>query len=172
MKKKMLALLLSVSFVITACGSKNEEQLPDEFTAAMNDFCTQVSIVDDEINSIDPESDGAVKDLLSYLDELNENFEGFSNLDFPEEFDYLESLADESADYMKQAVDMYHEAYGNDGYNEYTVAYAKEYYSRAYKRLQIIISFLHGETPDDADVVITNSDGTQKTGEEINDQTE
>ncbi|MCR5256106.1 MAG: hypothetical protein K6D96_09310 [Acetatifactor sp.] len=172
MKKKMLALLLSVSFIITACGSNAKEQLPDEFTTSMNDFCTQVSIIDDEINGIDPESEGAVDDLLSYLDELKVNFDGFAELDFPEEFDYLESLADESADYMTQAVDKYHEAYGNEGYNEYTVAYAKEYYSRAYKRLQIIISFLHGETPDDADVVITNSDGTQKTGEEINDQTE
>ena len=32
--------------------------------------------------------------------------------------------------------------------------YAKENYSRAYKRVQIIISFLHGEEPQDPDLTI------------------
>ena len=55
---------------------------------------------------------------------------------------------------MTEAVNSYHEAYGNGAYNEYIAEYAKQNYSRAYKRIQIIISFLHGEEPTDADLTI------------------
>jgi hypothetical protein len=73
-------------------------------------------------------------------------------LDFPTEFDYLESLADEASAYMTQAVESYHEAYSNGGYNQLTADYAKENYARAYKRIQIIITFLHGEQPENVNL--------------------
>ena len=53
---------------------------------------------------------------------------------------------------MTEAVKSYHEAYSNGSYNEYTAEYARQNYSRAYKRVQIIITFLHGEEPSDADL--------------------
>ena len=81
-------------------------------------------------------------------------FQSFARLDFPEEFDYLEDLADESSQYMTEAVASYHDAYSNGAYNEYTAEYARQNYSRAYKRIQIIITFLHGEHPDDVDLAI------------------
>ena len=78
--------------------------------------------------------------------------EDFAALDFPTEFDYLESLADEASEYMTTAVESYHEAYDNGGYNQLTADYAKENYARAYKRIQIIITFLHGEQPEDVNL--------------------
>ena len=53
---------------------------------------------------------------------------------------------------MTEAVKSYHEAYSNNSYNEYTAAYAKENYTRAYKRVQVIITFLHGDEPKDVDL--------------------
>ena len=38
------------------------------------------------------------------------------------------------------------------GYNQLTADYAKENYARAYKRIQIIITFLHGEQPEDVNL--------------------
>ena len=46
---------------------------------------------------------------------LDTSFQNFAELDFPTEFDYLESLADEASAYMTQAVESYHEAYSNGG---------------------------------------------------------
>ena len=86
---------------------------------------------------------------------MDAEFEDFAELDFPEEFDYLEVLADEASEYMTTAVNSYQEAYEGDSYNEVTAEYAKENYIRAYKRIQIIISFLHGEEPDDVDLTIS-----------------
>lgn len=155
MKKKaalLLSALLTCSILLTGCG---EDQELTQFKKNMDSFCTQISDIDTSINGIDAESDNAVEELLSDLDQLKIAFNDFAKFDFPEEFDYLEPIAQEASDYMDTAVASYHDAYSNDSYNEYTAEYAHGNYSRAYKRIQIIISFLHGETPEGVDIVTT-----------------
>ena len=139
------------AILLTACG---EDQELARFRTHIDAFCTKISEIDTSINNIDAQSENAVSELLAYLDDLDKTFKDFAELDFPEQFQYLESLADESSEYMTEAVKNYHEAYSNNSYNEYTADYARQYYSRAYKRIQIIISFLHGEEPTDADLTI------------------
>lgn len=146
--------IILAAMLLTACGEDPELA---RFRKSMDDFCTKISEIDSCINDIDAQSENAVSELLGYLDELDETFKSFATLDFPEEFDYLEGLADESSQYMTQAVASYHEAYGSGSYNEYIAEYARQNYSRSYKRIQIIISFLHGEEPDDADLSIEYS---------------
>lgn len=142
------------AITLTGCG---EDPILSQFKNDIDDFCTQISEIDTSINSIDAESENAISELLGYLDDLDSAFKSFAELDFPEEFDYLENLADESSQYMTEAVQSFHEAYSNGSYNEYTADFARQNYSRAYKRIQIIIAFLHGEEPDDADLVIEYS---------------
>lgn len=151
MKEKVCLLLAMVLTVVTltACG---EDPKLAQFRINVEIFCTKVSEIDTSINSIDAQSDNAVSDLLSNLDELNSVFQSFAELDFPEEFDYLEELADKSGEYMSIAVSSYHEAYKDNTYNEYTGEYAKANYARAYKCIQIIITCLHGDTPNDSDL--------------------
>lgn len=148
-KIRLISVSILLMFSLTACGS--DPQLT-KFKNDMDDFCTAISEIDSAINNLDAESDTAAADLLDNLDLLDERFKRFAELDFPEEFDYLEELADESSQYMSEAVSYYHEAYSNDSYNEYTAEYAKENYARAYKRIQIIITFLHGEQPENVDL--------------------
>ncbi len=140
--------ILLIVLLLTACGEDPEIA---QFRKSIDDFCTKISEIDSGINGIDAQSENAAAELLSYLDDLDIVFRAFARLDFPDEFDYLEKLADESSQYMTEAVKSYHEAYGNNYYNESTGEYARQYYSRAYKRVQIIISFLHGDTPNDVD---------------------
>lgn len=141
--------------MLTACG---EDPLLAQFRKDMDAFCTKISEIDTAINSIDADADNATSELLVCLDDLDIVFQAFARLDFPEEFDYLESLADESSEFMTEAVKNYHDAYSNNSYNESIAQYAKQYYIKAYKRVQIIISFLHGEIPSDADLTIEYSD--------------
>lgn len=146
----MLIAVLFAAALFTACGEDPELA---QFRKNVDDFCDKISAIDSGMNNIDAEADGAVSEFLGYLDELDLIFQSFAELDFPEEFDYLEATADEASQYMTTAVESYHEAYSNGSYNEYTAEYAYGNYSRAYKRIQIIISFLHGETPDDVNVI-------------------
>ncbi len=156
MKKKVRVLIaaLSMAASLAACG---EDPVLGQFRDEIDTFCTRISEIDTSINNIDAESDTAVSELMSNLDDLDLVFQSFAALDFPEEFDYLEELADESSAYMTEAVKSYHDAYSNGSYNEYTAEYARQNYSRAYKRVQIIISFLHGEEPVDPDLAVEYS---------------
>lgn len=151
-KSTLLAAGVLAAVMLTACGQNKEMK---EFKNEVDDFCTFISEMDTAINSIDPEAADPFSQLLGYLDELDVEFQKFAELDFPEEFDYLEDIADESGNYMAEAVKSYHEAYGTESGNEAAAAYARENYSRAYKRIQIIISFLHGEEPADVDLSIS-----------------
>ncbi len=153
MKKKLISLMAGLLIAITtsACG---QDSAITEFKREIDAFCTKISEIDTSINSINAEEENAITLLLGYLDELDAEFQEFAELDFPEEFDYLESVADEAASYMTEAVESYKNVY-SDGYNETLAEYAKENYSRAYKRIQIIITFLHGEEPEDVDLVTT-----------------
>lgn len=153
MKSRIRMLLAPVLTIVmmTACGQEPELI---QFRKSIDEFCTKVSEIDTAINSIDAQASDATAQLLSCLDELDMVFKSFAGLDFPEEFDYLEALADESSEYMTEAVKSYHDAFGVNSYNESTAEYARQNYSRAYKRVQIIISFLHGEEPQDPDLTI------------------
>lgn len=153
MKNKLILLIAGIltTIMLTACG---QDPAITEFKNEIDSFCTSISEIDTSINNIDAEAENATTLLLGYLDDLDAEFQEFAELDFPEEFDYLESLADESSSYMTEAAKSYKEVY-SDGYNETLAEYAKENYSRAYKRIQIIITFLHGEEPENVDLITT-----------------
>lgn len=145
---------LLAAVMLTACG---QDTAMKEFKDAIDVFCTSISEIDTSINNIDAQSENVTDELLGYLDDLDQEFQEFAELDFPEPFDYLEEIADEASSYMTEAVRSYHEAYEN-GYNESTAEYARENYSRAYKRVQIIITFLHGEQPEDVDLGVSTEE--------------
>lgn len=157
MKKRIYAILIGILTILTLSGCGTDPELT-KFKNEIDAFCTAISEIDTSINNVDAGSKYAISELLGYLSDLEEEFENFSKLDFPEEFDYLEGLADEASEYMTTAVAGYKEAYANDSYDETKAEYAKENYSRAYKRIQIIISFLHGEEPTDIDLTSTTAE--------------
>lgn len=145
MKKKILLAGICL-LLLCGCGANPIEA---KFNREINEFCDNISAIDAKINAIHVEAEEnslryATSDLLSYLDELEIEFMKFSNLDFPEEFNYLESMAKEAGSYMTEAVASYHKAY-EDGYNESMEEYARENYSRACKRVQVALALLRGE---------------------------
>lgn len=150
-KATALVMVLLVSLFMTGCG---DDQELTRFKTEIETFCTNISALDTSINSIDTSSDTFNQELLGYLDELELEFQKLAAIDFPEEFDYLENLAAEANEYMEEAVASYHEAFTDNSYRENIAEYAFENYSRAYKRVQIIIIYLHGEEPGDSDLKI------------------
>lgn len=165
MKAKITTLLFALMgvCVLTGCG-KNEEL--DTFKEQMDSFCNTIVEIDGNMNSIDASSEDATEILLSNLDDLDVAFQELADYPVPDEFSYIETLADEASENMSEAVKLYHEAFSNDSYNEYTAGYAEEYYARAYKRVKYIITMLHGEMPDDENVVIISEDETNIDGED------
>lgn len=152
--KHFLALLvLSASLLFTACG-KTTDPAKVKFENDINTFCDNVAEIDAGINSIDSSSEDAPDILLDYLDQLDQQFKLLAELSVPDDYSYMEQLADEASEYMSTAVSSYHEAYANHSFNEYTAEYAKENYDRACKRVTVILELLQGKEITDSDVVI------------------
>lgn len=149
---KKLAILLLVSLMLTGCNKNNNDLEMTRFYAEINDFCDNLKEIDTSINQItnitadEAGLKNATKILMSHLDTLKDEFTKFSNIDFPEEYDYLEKVADEAADYMTEAVNTYHKTY-EENYTASMEEYAHENYKRAYKRVQVIIDVLNGNDP-------------------------
>ena len=156
MKKKLLTLLLTVCFSVslTACGENKELT---QYKEDMDNFFSEIEAIHVKMNSINPESETALNELFTCLDDLNKEFKDMAKLDVPEEFANIEELADEASENMSLAVENYHSAYSDESYNEFIAATADEYYKRANKRLQYIIDILHGEIPEGDDIVITET---------------
>lgn len=147
MKKKLGSLIILLSFtciLLTGCGKDAELTT---FKNEMDVFCSDISEIDFNINSIDASSEKATEELLSYLDQLDSEFIEFANMNFPEEFNYLNDLSIESSEYMTEAVSSYHDLFSAEIYDESLAEYAKENYSRAYTRVKVILSYMHGEEP-------------------------
>lgn len=156
--KKRLLLLLSVvlaALSLTGCG---EDPKLTKFRNDIDSFCNDVAAIDSTINSIDAQSETAKDELLEQLDQLDQAFMVLADIAVPEEFSYIEELADEASSYMTTAVESYHEAFSNNSYNEYTADYARQNYERAYKRVTVILKLLHGEEITDDDVLIEEAD--------------
>lgn len=152
MNLRKLTILFLISLLLTGCNKNNNDLEMTRFYAEINDFCDNLKEIDTSINqitNITADEAGlklATKDLMNHLDTLKDEFTKFSNIDFPTEYDYLEKVADEAADYMNEAVNTYHKTY-EENYTASMEEYAHENYKRAYKRVQVIIDVLNGNDP-------------------------
>lgn len=141
-KKITLTAFLITAVLLTGCGDNPELT---QFKNDLENFCETVAQLDESINRIDPQADNATDLALGYLDKLDTAFQEFAEMDFPEEYDYLESLATEAGTYMTEAVTSYHTLYESEEYDETTASYARENSARACKRVQVILEVLRGE---------------------------
>ncbi len=151
MKRKIYSVISTFFLCLLLSGCGRDPEL-DQFKEDFEIFCINISTLDTSINNIDPAADDAKSKLLGYIDQLDSEFQNLAQMDFPEEFDYLESLADDASAYMSEAASAYHTAYSGEVYAENYNDYAYENYKRAYKRIQILITYLHGDELQDADL--------------------
>lgn len=152
MRYKILGACLFLMLFLTACG---EDETLNAYLEDMNTFFSKAAEYNENMNAIDRESDTAVTELLGYLDALEEDITWMAELEVPKEFSAVESLADEAAENMTQAVALFHQAYEGERYDDATAQAALEYYNRTNIRIQYIIMILHGEIPEGEGVTYT-----------------
>jgi len=145
MKKKLVLLAaLWLLLGLAGCGSSAETAA---FREDVESFCTSLSELNESINNINAEDENASVVLLGYLDELDTRFQELAAMEFPEDYAYLEPLADEAASYMSESVSSYHTAYEGEIYDAEQAEYAKENSARAFKYVQYLLAYLRGEDP-------------------------
>lgn len=151
MKRKYFVLLATIVFMLFLSGCGESKEL-SEYRTAFDNFCTDVAELDVSINNIDASLEESAAQLLGFLDELNVEFQELAALDVPEEFSYMEHLADEASENMTLAVENYHLAFESEIYDADAANIAFQYYERAYKRIRYMITFMHGDVPEDENV--------------------
>lgn len=162
MKRQILPFILSASlaaFLLTGCGSDTADEL-STYQASMNTFCDNISYINDQINALDGTGESDVETLLNNLDTLDDQFFQMAELEVPDKFAAIETLADEASENMSMAVSYYHEAYDSGVFAENYADAAYEYYTRANIRLGYILQVLHGEEIQDDNVRYITDDET------------
>lgn len=140
-----LLLLLGLSF--TACGKNTDEILV--FQDKLNTVVLKMESLDSQLNNLDVSKSDAADSALKALSNLNTAFEELSKITVTDEDHmYITDLADEGADYMARAYELFEKAYGQDTFDEENAKLAYQYLERATKRVRVIVTMLHGEIPE------------------------
>lgn len=144
MKKYILLFtVLSLSiFMLTGC---NDDSELNKYQRQVEDFYEELSERNDTINAINSDTQAASAELLDELDKVNAAFKEFANVKVPREYASVESLADEAATLMDEAVTQYHKAFAGETINDFDAAMAYEKYCRAIVRINYIGDILQGK---------------------------
>ena len=152
--KKTIIILLAGVLLLMGCGKpKQDTKALKEYEQSMTTFFNDLVKIDQEINSIDPESDTSISELFKEFDALQTKFEYLAEVPVPKDLIYWEAItsrAAEGKDYMVQANDYFKQSFTETSYNPNYLEAAMESYRRANKRVQYIISLIHGVVPQDA----------------------
>ncbi|MGN0305254.1 MAG: hypothetical protein ACI4D2_03760 [Lachnospiraceae bacterium] len=159
LKTRGLLIVTLLSFVLlTGCGEKKELT---EFKDNMTLFYDQITDIGDSMKEISPDSEDAVNSLLTLLDAMEVQFQFLADIQVPTEFSTIETLADEAAMHMTEAVNYYHQAHEGEIFDENLASVASQHYGIAMKRINYIATLLQGEIPDDPNVIVTEDNGQE-----------
>lgn len=166
---KLISLLTLTLLALCLAGCGRDKEL-DTYQENVTAFIDNVSALNDNMNSIDVTSETRVTDFLSYLDALEAEFTSFAELEVPEQFASVETLADDAGMYMSEAVSLYHQAFEAEVLDTALLDIASQNYERANKRIGYIASILQGNVPEDDAVTVEYAD--EDSGEEPASDTE
>ncbi len=152
MFKKILTVMTGVILAVSLAACADSAEDYSEYKKEMSNFFESVNTLNEEMNALNPDDAEAVSKLFEYLDQVEEQFKYFSEIEVPSQYKVTESLADEAYDYMKEANEYFRQSFSENSYNEYTLEAAMECYSRANKRMQYVIDIIHGKLPEDENI--------------------
>lgn len=179
-KCKYIIGTLTTVLCLTACGHTNEEKELADFSSSISSFTASIQDANQQINELDVNDANASQELLSILDGLDEKFKELADLSVPEQYQSIETLADEASENMINAVSYFHSAYEGEAFDEQDADVAYQYYTRAMVRIEYIGYVLVGEIPENdhvkvqeqelndtrfIDKILDNNDEEQSTSE-------
>lgn len=179
-KCKYIIGTLTTVLCLTACGHTNEEKELADFSSSISSFTASIQDANQQINELDVNDANASQELLSILDGLDEKFKELADLSVPEQYQSIETLANEASENMTNAVSYFHSAYEGEAFDEQDADVAYQYYTRAMVRIEYIGYVLVGEIPENdhvkvqeqelndtrfIDKILDNNDEEQSTSE-------
>ena len=154
---KIIAVLALTMCFLSGCGAKGSSALVNEYKTSMEKFFDGLKTVDADINKMNTDDQDAINKLFEQFDTMDKAYASMAELTVPTEgvpetFAYIPELSKSASEYMTQANGYLHDSFAESSYNEHTLEAAMECYKRANKRVQFIITLLHGEYPKDESI--------------------
>lgn len=154
--KIFTVLALTLCF-LSGCVAKGSSGVVGEYKTSMEKFFDGLKTIDADINNINPDDQDAINKLFEQFDTMDKAYASMAELTVPTEgvpetFAYIPELSKSASEYMTQANGYLHDSFAESSYNEHTLEAAMECYKRANKRVQFIITLLHGEYPKDESI--------------------
>ncbi len=148
MKRKVLILFTLLTLLTTGCGASSKEVLA--FQNELDVVFSKMENIHNELESLDVSNKDASAQALEALSNLKTAFEELSAIDVKDdEYAFINDLAIEGSQFMDQAYNLFEDAFSGEEYDNETASLAYQYLERASKRVNVIITMLHGEVPDD-----------------------
>ncbi|MCR4787876.1 MAG: hypothetical protein K5888_04760 [Lachnospiraceae bacterium] len=141
MKKYIIALCIMLVF-LSGCGKKDESI--ENYRTGMEEILAEISNINNEINSLNPDDENSMNSLMISLDKLDVEFKKMTELEYPEGFDQIKKLATDASSDMSASVSRFHDAYDGE-YNEVAQSEAYDLYQDANQKLKVLIQVLRGE---------------------------
>ncbi len=131
--------LMLIFILITGCSNKKDME---NYTANMTTFVSNVEKLSVSINAIDPQSDDAATDLLFYLDYMDQTFSQMADTKPPKGYESVSDISRSAATSMRNSVQLYHEVYEAETFDEEKEAQARASYNYAFECLGQISDIL------------------------------
>ena len=135
----MLFPIMLVFILISGCSDKKDVE---NYTSNMTTFVSNVEKLSVSINAIDPQSEGASTDLLFYLDHMDRTFSQMADVKPPKGYENISDISRSAATSMRNAVQLYHEVYEAETFDEEKEALARSSYNYAFECLAQISDIL------------------------------
>ncbi|MCD8067815.1 MAG: hypothetical protein LUE87_02765 [Lachnospiraceae bacterium] len=140
-------------FVLSGCATSNSVKIAS-FEAQISTIIDSIEEINENMNAIDPDSDSAGTQMLKYMKELSSAIDNLAAIEVPSgEYQYVNDLAVEAQEYISEAITLYSQILSSGA--EYAPDIADEawqYYQKACRRISVIVSLLHGNTPSDVEI--------------------
>jgi outer membrane murein-binding lipoprotein Lpp len=145
-KRKLLLAAFAGMLMLTGCGSTSkDEKAVAAFSSSISEFTSYLDSANEQINELDTTQKESCDELLDILDEMEIEFENLANLDVPDKYESVKTLAQGASKNMTQAVSYYHYFFEGDTYDSDDSETAYEYYMRAMLEVECIGYILANE---------------------------
>ncbi len=155
MSGKSFAILISLlcAALLGGCATTNSVKVAS-FEAQISIIVDSIEEINEKMNAIDTESDSADTEMLSYMKELSAAIDNLAALEIPSnDYQYVNDLALEAQENMAEALTLYTQILSSGAeYDPDVAETAFAYYQKACRRVSVIVSLLHGNTPSDVEI--------------------
>ncbi len=140
-------------FALSGCATSNSVKIAS-FEAQISTIIDSIEEINEKMNAIDADSDSAGTQMLKYMKELSSAIDNLAAVEVPSnEYQYVNDLAVEAQEYIDEAITLYSQILSSGAeYDPDIAEEAWQYYQKACRRVSIIVSLLHGNTPSDVEI--------------------